>query len=270
MDRYAVVGHPVRHSKSPFIHARFAEQTGQVLTYTAIEAPLDGFAHTVRAFLAGEGKGLNVTVPFKEEAFQLVEHRTPLAERAGAVNTLYLDGDTLCGTTTDGIGLVRDLVQNIGLTLQGQRILVLGAGGAVRGVLEPLLKQDPATLVIANRTHAKAEALATIFDDLGRVEACPFDQLEGPFDLVINGTAASLQGDVPPLPDGIVSKHSYTYDMMYGKDVTPFGRWAEGQGVQNVHDGLGMLVEQAAESFYLWRGVRPRTAPVLEALRKGL
>ncbi|WP_369600544.1 shikimate dehydrogenase [Hahella sp. SMD15-11] len=269
MDRYAVIGHPVRHSKSPRIHQMFAEQTKQALTYTAIEAPLDGFAHTVRTFVENGGKGLNVTVPFKEEAFALAQQRTPLAERAGAVNTLYLEGEVLCGTTTDGVGLVRDLTDNLGLTLQGKRILVLGAGGAVRGVLEPLLARQPAALVIANRTASRAETLAELFAPLGPVEACAPGALEGPFDLIINGTAASLQGQVPDLPSGLVSEHTHTYDMMYGRDLTPFSRWALAQGAAAAHDGLGMLVEQAAESFFIWRGVRPATAPVLAALRKG-
>ncbi|TDB02055.1 shikimate dehydrogenase [Halomonas marinisediminis] len=268
-DRYCVFGHPVAHSRSPFIHAAFAEQTADTIEYTAIEAPRDDFPGAWRRFTASGGRGANVTVPFKEEAFRLCDTLSERARRAGAVNTLILgvDGQTH-GDTTDGIGLVRDLERH-GVRLAGARILVLGAGGAVRGILEPLLAGHPASLLVANRTAAKAEALATDFGDLGEISGGGFDRVEGPFDLVINGTSASLAGDLPPLPDGLFAAGATAHDMMYGAEPTVFLRWAGARGARTV-DGLGMLVEQAAESFFQWRGVRPDTAPVLERLRQGL
>ena len=268
-DRYCVFGHPVAHSKSPAIHAAFAAQTGETIEYTAIEAPLDDFAGAWRRFVADGGRGANVTVPFKEEAFRLCDTLSQRARRAGAVNTLILGGNGLTyGDTTDGMGLVRDLERH-GVTLTGARVLVLGAGGAVRGVLEPLLAKGPASLCVANRTAAKAEALAADFRDLGEVAGGGFDDLAAPFDLVINGTSASLSGDLPPLPDDLFAPGASAYDMMYGAEPTVFLRWAVERGARPV-DGLGMLVEQAAESFFQWRGKRPDTAPVLEALRASL
>jgi shikimate dehydrogenase len=268
-DRYAVMGNPIGHSKSPLIHSRFAAQTGQQLVYEAILVELDDFPAAVARFRAGGGKGLNITVPFKQEAWALAQHRSRRAERAGAVNTLRFEDDgSLHGDNTDGIGLVRDLKDNHGVLLAGRRLLLLGAGGAVRGVLEPLLGEKPAELVIANRTIARAEELSAAFADLGPVRPSSFAALAGQqFDVVINGTAASLQGEVPPLPAGILAPGAVCYDMMYGKEPTPFLRWASEAGAVQVLDGLGMLVEQAAESFYLWRGVRPTTAPVIAELR---
>jgi shikimate dehydrogenase len=270
-DLYAVVGHPISHSKSPRIHSLFARQTGQAVEYTAIQAPPDDFNGTVRAFFRNGGKGLNVTVPFKEQAWTLADHRTPRAEKAGAANTLFLDqDDALVADNTDGVGLVRDLTVNHGVKLAGTRVLVLGAGGAVRGVLGPILAEHPASVTIANRTLARAEALVRLFSatrgGIG-LSACGFEQAVGPFDLVINGTSASLQGDLPPVPASVIGEATVVYDMMYSLNVTTFNQWALEQGARQVFDGLGMLVEQAAESFYLWRGVRPETAPVIAAIR---
>lgn len=271
MDRYAVVGNPVAHSKSPLIHAAFAAQTGQALVYEALLAPLDGFAATVEAFRAAGGRGLNVTVPFKLDAFTLAERLSPRAEAAGAVNTLAFDRGDIYGDNTDGCGLVRDLTQNLGWSLSGRRILLLGAGGAARGALLPLLMERPAALVIANRTESRAVELADRFraqanDTL--LYACSFEALAGAsFDVVINATAASLAAQSPALPDGLYAPGALAYDMMYGKDETPFMRAARSAGAAVVADGLGMLVEQAAESFYLWRGVRPQTRAVLTSLR---
>lgn len=270
-DRYAVFGNPIAHSKSPHIHGLFAAQTQQALTYEALLMPLEGFAEAARAFFV-EGCGANVTVPFKEEAFALADELSERARRAGAVNTLQRLADgRLLGDNTDGAGLLRDLTVNAGLSIRGQRVLLLGAGGAVRGVLAPLLAEQPACVVIANRTFAKADALAALFADVGNVQACAFDALAGPFDLIINGTSASLAGDLPPLPAGVIQAgHTLCYDMMYGKEPTAFNRWAAAHGAARTLDGLGMLVEQAAEAFTLWRGVRPDSAPVLAALRQSL
>lgn len=262
-DRYAVFGHPIAHSKSPLIHAAFARQTGQDMTYEAILAPKDGFAASVAAFVAAGGRGANVTVPFKEEAFRLAGRLSPRAQRAGAVNTLAFDADGSFGDNTDGAGLVADLARNLQRTLTGRRVLLLGAGGAARGVIEPLLEQQPAALVIANRTVDRARELAALFDR--DVRACGFDTLDTPFDLVINATAASLAGELPPLSPQLFTPDTLAYDMMYGRD-TPFLAFARAQGAATA-DGLGMLVEQAAEAFYLWRGVRPDTAPVIASLR---
>ncbi len=263
-DRYAVFGHPIAHSKSPQIHAAFALQTGQDMRYEAILAPRDEFAASVAAFVAAGGRGANVTVPFKEQAFALANRLTPRAQRAGAVNTLIFD-DGILGDNTDGAGLVADLTRNLHCTLAGKRILLLGAGGAARGVIEPLLDQQPAALVIANRTVGRAQELADLF---GRgVRACGFDAVDTPFDLVINATAASLAGELPPLSPHIFTANTLAYDMMYGRD-TPFLSFARSHGAATA-DGLGMLVEQAAEAFYVWRGVRPDTAPVIASLRQG-
>lgn len=268
-DRYCVFGNPISHSRSPAIHAAFAEQTGEAIEYTAIEAPLDDFAGAWQRFVAAGGRGANVTVPFKEDAFRCCEVLSTRARRAGAVNTLILGGNGLTyGDTTDGVGLVRDLVRH-GVALEGARVLVLGAGGAVRGVLEPLLAQAPLSLQVANRTAAKAEALAHDFSDLGAIIGSGFETVEGPFDLVINGTSASLSGELPPLPEALFSTGASAYDMMYGAEPTVFLRWAADQGARTM-DGLGMLVEQAAESFFQWRGKRPETRPVLEELRRSL
>ncbi|NIR61272.1 MAG: shikimate dehydrogenase [Gammaproteobacteria bacterium] len=267
-DRYAVMGNPVAHSKSPRIHALFAEQTGEPIVYEAILVPVDGFAEAVAEFQRAGGKGLNVTLPFKQEAWALAEERSPRAERARAVNTLVLRPDgTRLGDNTDGAGLIRDL-HNHGLRVAGRRILVLGAGGAARGVLGPLLGERPAAVLIANRTAEKAVVLARDFRDLGPIAGGGFDALAGrTYELVINATAASLEGEVPPVPDAALAEGGWVYDMMYADTPTAFVRWGAARGAGRSLDGLGMLVEQAAESFYLWRGVRPDTAPVLEALR---
>ena len=265
-DRYAVFGNPIAHSKSPLIHAAFARQTNQDIGYEAILAPADGFAASVAAFRAAGGKGANVTVPFKEQAFELAGRCTARAEAAGAVNTLVFDGETIVGDNTDGIGLVSDLSRNLGVALAGKRILLLGAGGAARGVILPLLEQKPASLFIANRTAVKATDLVSRFQNAGLIEGGGFDALTSrKFDLVINATAASLAGDLPPLPDDVFAPGALAYDMMYGKE-TPFMAFARARGVR-VADGLGMLVEQAAEAFRLWRGVRPDTAAVIASLR---
>ncbi len=272
MDRYAVIGNPIAHSKSPRIHSLFAAQTGQSLVYEALLGPIDAFAATVAAFRAEGGRGLNVTVPFKLEAFELADRHTPRAQAAGAVNTLAFGADGILGDNTDGAGLVRDLSANLDFALAGRRILLLGAGGATRGALLPLLDSRPAHLTIANRTVGKAEALAALFaahvgDSV--LDACGFDALAGRrFDLVINATAASLADELPPLPPGLYAEGALAYDMMYGRDPTRFMRAALADGAARAEDGFGMLVEQAAESFALWRGVRPDSGPVLAALRR--
>ena len=269
MDRYGVFGNPIGHSKSPLIHRLFAAQTGQQLSYEPLLAPLEDFVGFARQFFV-EGLGANVTVPFKEQAFALADQLSARAQRAGAVNTLKkLDDGRLLGDNTDGAGLVRDLTSNAGVALAGQRILLLGAGGAVRGVLEPLLAERPAALVIANRTVAKAEQLVQEFADLGPLAACGFDWIDAPVDLIINGTSASLAGELPPIAPGLIAPgHTVCYDMMYGKEPTAFNRWAAEHGAARTLDGLGMLVEQAAEAFALWRGLRPHSAPVLQHLRE--
>lgn len=268
-DRYAVFGHPVGHSKSPLIHAAFAEQTGQAMSYQAIEAPVDDFAAAWREFVARGGRGANVTLPFKEQAHLLCEQVSDRARRAGAVNTLVVaeDGSTQ-GDNTDGQGLVADLKRN-NVPLEGARILLLGAGGAVRGVLAPLLAEGPASLLLANRTAAKASALAADFSDLGSISGGGFEAVTGRFDLVINATSASLAGDLPPLPEALFAKNGVAYDMMYGAQPTVFMRWADAQGARAI-DGLGMLVGQAAESFLRWRGKQPDVEPVLATLREQL
>lgn len=261
-DRYAVFGHPIAHSKSPLIHAAFARQTGQDMAYEAILAPLDGFSGSVAAFIAAGGRGANVTVPFKEEAYKLAGRLSPRAQRAGAVNTLVFD-DGILGDNTDGAGLVADLTRNLHRALAAKRILLVGAGGAARGVIGPLLDEKPAALIIANRTVSRAQELAELFGH--GVRGCGFDAVDTPFDVVINATAASLAGELPPLSPRVFTPGTLAYDMMYGRD-TPFLRFARTHGAATA-DGLGMLVEQAAEAFVLWRGVRPDTAPVIAALR---
>ena len=269
MDRYVVFGNPIAHSKSPVLHRLFAEQTGESMQYDTLLAPLEGFAPCASAFFQ-EGRGANVTVPFKEDAYRLANSLTPRAQRAGAVNTLSKLADgSLLGDNTDGAGLVRDLTVNAGFSLKGKRILILGAGGAVRGALEPLLAQGPTSVTIANRTVEKAEMLVELFSDLGPVAASGFDWLREPVDLIINATSASLAGALPPIASSLIEPgKTLCYDMMYGKEPTPFCVWATEHGAGQVMDGLGMLAEQAAEAFYLWRGVRPDTAPALAELRR--
>ena len=272
-DLYAVVGNPISHSKSPRIHSLFARQTGEQLEYTAIQPPEDDFAGTVKGFFERGGKGLNITVPFKEQAWQLANLRTQRAERAGAANTLYKDSKgSLTADNTDGKGLVTDLMVNHGVRLAGKRLLVLGAGGAVRGVLGPILAEEPAALTIANRTLAKAEGLVSFFESVAgdtHLEACGFEQPADTFDVIINGTSASLQGDLPPVSASVIGAETVIYDMMYSLQITTFNQWALDQGATRVFDGLGMLVEQAAESFRIWRGKTPDTRPVIEELRNG-
>lgn len=272
LDRYVVMGNPIGHSKSPRIHTLFAAQTGQAMRYEAMLVPLDGFAQSLARFQQDGGKGANVTVPFKEEAWRSVSTRGALAERAGAVNTITLLPDgTRRGDNTDGIGLLRDLTQNLHVSLASSRVLLLGAGGAVRGVLEPLLASNPACLVIANRTAEKAIALARDFAAWGEVRGGGFGELAGQtFDVIINGTAASLHGELPPVPDSALANPCTCYDMMYGAEPTAFMTWAARHPGARVFDGLGMLVEQAAEAFFLWRGVRPDTTPVIAQLRRDL
>jgi len=269
--KFAVFGNPVRHSQSPWIHRAFAEQCDLPMQYRAVLIEPTDFAASVSAFFADGGRGLNITLPFKQQAFELADTLSERARVARAVNTLLPTASGLAGDNTDGIGLVRDMVANLGWHICDRRVLLLGAGGAVRGVLELLLKEQPARLMIANRSPDKAVTLAQDFADLGVVEAGGYERLAGAsFDLVINGTSASLSGDLPPLPDGLLNDRSCCYDMMYAAEPTPFMRWAAQHAAWAVADGLGMLVEQAAESFYLWQGVRPQTGPVLAALRTRL
>jgi shikimate dehydrogenase len=271
-DRYAVLGNPIAHSQSPRIHALFARQTRQDMSYEALLAPLDGFSDAVKAFVAAGGRGANVTVPFKEEAFRLATRLTERAAAAGAVNTLSFDGDEIVGDNTDGAGLVRDLKANIGFDIRDRRVLLLGAGGAARGALLPLLREEPAELFIANRTAEKAAQLAAEFarrvDSGVRPEGGGFEEIAGrQFDLVINATSTGLQSVALPLAAALFSRRCLAYEMVYGRE-TPFMTQALDAGAR-VAEGLGMLVEQAAEAFALWRGVRPETGPVLFALRHG-
>ena len=266
-DKYVVIGNPVVHSKSPEIHARFAQQTGEQISYERLLAPLDGFEATVAAFMQAGGHGANVTVPFKLEAYALATELSVRAQTAGAVNTLRFTGDIIYGDNTDGVGLVTDIVRNAGITLQGERVLLLGAGGAARGVLLPLLEQQPAELVIVNRTLDKAGLLVQEFSaPHGVLRASSYDALDGAYDVVVNATSASLADALPPLNGDVFAAGALAYDMMYGRDATPFMRFAASHGAMT-RDGLGMLVEQAAESFHVWRGVRPDTGPVYAALR---
>jgi shikimate dehydrogenase len=270
-DLYAVIGNPVAHSKSPLIHAEFARLAAQDLSYVALPAALDAFEAEVQRFRDRGGRGLNVTVPFKHRAFELARKRTTRAEQALAVNTLAFDGDTAYGDNTDGVGLVRDLMSNLQCELRGRRVLLLGAGGASYGVCGPLLEEAPAALVVANRTPDKAAALCSHFRDFHpqatALAASGYDALAGQrFDVVINGTSAGLSGDMPAIPAGLFAAGALAYDMVYGKE-TPFMAFARREGAIAV-DGLGMLVEQAAESFHVWRGIRPDTAPVIARLRR--
>jgi shikimate dehydrogenase len=263
-DRYAVIGNPVGHSKSPRIHALFAAQTAQDIRYEAVLAPLDGFAATVAEFAVAGGRGANVTVPFKEEAFRLADRLSVRAQAAGAINTLSFGLEGIVGDNTDGAGLVRDLAANLDFAIAGCRVLVLGAGGAARGVISPLLSERPASLTLANRDADKAKRLAAAFSGC---TGGGFAAIEGQkFDLIVNATSTGLSGEELPLPLGVFASHGLAYEMVYGRD-TPFLRQARAAGVA-VADGLGMLVEQAAEAFFIWRRIRPDTAPVLAALRQ--
>lgn len=262
-DRYAVLGNPIGHSKSPLIHAAFARQTGQDIVYEAKLAPLDGFTQAAITFAVEGGRGANVTVPFKEEAFRLATQLSERAAKAEAVNTLTFKGDKILGDNTDGAGLVRDIRDNLRFDLSGKRILLMGAGGAARGVIQPLLEANPAKLTVVNRTEEKAHLLRDFFNS---IETGGYADLQGrQFDLVINATSSGLSDQLPPLPDSVFADGALAYDMMYGRE-TPFMRFAREHGAA-VADGLGMLVEQAAEAFFIWRGVRPQTASVIAQFR---
>ena len=266
-DRYVVIGNPIAHSKSPQVHALFAQQTREVMIYERLLAPLDNFAGAVRDFVDQGGRGANVTVPFKLEAFALAQELTPRAQSAGAVNTLSFSAGRIKGDNTDGIGLVRDIMINAAVPLKGRSILLLGAGGAARGVILPLIESNIASLVIANRTQDRAQELAQHFSaSTVPVSALTFGQLDRTFDVIINATSASLSSDLPPLPDAVFGPDTLAYDMMYSAQPTIFMQHAAQRGA-HVRDGLGMLVEQAAESFQIWRGVRPETASVYQWLR---
>ncbi len=275
LDQYGVIGHPVAHSWSPFIHGMFARQTGHALAYQLHDVPPERFREHVLNFAARGGRGLNVTIPHKVAAAELASELTGRARRAGAVNTLMFDEGRILGDNTDGAGLVRDLCSNLGLTLSKRRILIAGAGGAARGVVAPLLALDPLEIVIAARVAERAQALAAEFSELGgALRGCALEELgareaAGGFDLVVNATSASLSGEVPRIPDAAVSATALCYDMAYARTDTPFVRWARERGCARAVQGWGMLVEQAAESFHIWRGVRPDTAPVLALLARG-
>jgi len=274
VDRYAVLGNPVAHSRSPFIHARFAAQTGQALVYERVLCPMDGFVETVRRFAAEGGRGCNVTVPFKFEAPALAAQVTPRAQRASAANVLRFDAEGWWADNTDGIGLVRDLQQHAGQRLAGARVLLVGAGGAAAGVLGPLLEAGVAEVVVANRTLARAEALVASHAALARARGATLQarELGAPgqgFGLVLNASASSLAGQVSPVPSTVLAEGALAVDLMYGPAAEPFLAWARAHGAR-ARDGLGMLVEQAAEAFFAWRGVRPDTVPVLAALREAL
>jgi len=267
-DNYCVFGNPVGHSKSPLIHAAFARQTGEDIFYVTRLAPRDDFVASVKDFVATGGRGANVTIPFKEEAFRLAEQLTPRAQLAGAVNTLSFGDSGILGDNTDGAGLVRDITINLATPIGGKRVLLLGAGGAARGAIGPLLEEHPALVTIANRTAHKARDLAEHFAALGRISGGAYSGLSGQaFDIVINATSASLGGELPPLPARLFAHGSLAYEMMYGRGDTPFLQFAREEGAARLSDGLGMLVEQAAEAFYLWRGVRPNAVPVMAQLR---
>jgi shikimate dehydrogenase len=265
MDRYAVMGRPVAHSRSPFLFKHFSEQTHEIFTYEAIEVAPEQLAAALHDFKQHGGKGVNITLPLKETAYQLVDELSERARQAKAINVICFRGDTLYGDNVDGIGLVRDITQHYAYALQQKRILILGAGGAVRGVLAPLLQEQPASITIVNRTAAKALQLANEFN----LQASTWEGLSSQqFDVVINGTSASLTQAMLPLPNGIVSPSACCYDMVYGKSITPFLHWAQQNGASIIADGLGMLIEQAAETFYLWRGIKPNTQSIRSIFRE--
>jgi len=267
-DKYAVVGYPVAHSWSPFIHGLFAKQVGHSITYSRLEVPPEALNDAVVEFFAADGQGLNITLPHKQAACLIARQRTPRAEMAGAVNTLALRSDGVLGDNTDGAGLIADLTRNLSLELRGTRVLLLGAGGAARGVLGPLLEADPEYLEIANRNEERAVELAREYSTLGAVHGCGFDSITpSTFDLVLNATSASLQDTIPPIPPGVIGPTTLCYDMAYGKGDTAFTRWSKSAGAGRAETGWGMLVEQAAESFLVWRGVKPDTAPVIAAVK---
>ena len=269
VDQYGVFGYPVSHSLSPFVHAMFARESGQQISYRAYEVTPEDFNQRVRSFFAGGGRGLNITLPHKLAAVGVAAELSERATHAAAVNTLTQQGTALLGDNTDGAGLVRDLSDNLGLALEGRRVLILGAGGATRGIVGPLLALAPKVLVIANRTPERAAALAAAFADVGRTRGVSFQQVgDAPFDLIVNATSASLSGEIPQIPRRAIATHTVCYDLAYGRSATAFVKWAQALGCARALQGLGMLVEQAAESFQIWRGVRPATAHVLAVLRE--
>ena len=269
VDQYGVFGYPVSHSLSPFVHAMFARESGQQISYRAYEVTPEDFNQRVRSFFAGGGRGLNITLPHKLAAVGVAAELSERATHAAAVNTLTQQGTALLGDNTDGAGLVRDLSDNVGLALEGRRVLILGAGGATRGIVGPLLALAPKVLVIANRTPERAAALAAAFADVGRTRGVSFQQVgDAPFDLIVNATSASLSGEIPQIPRRAIATHTVCYDLAYGRSATAFVKWAQALGCARALQGLGMLVEQAAESFQIWRGVRPATAHVLAVLRE--
>lgn len=267
-DRYALVGHPVEHSRSPLIHRLFAEQTGERISYELIDATPEQLETAVLGFRAAGGKGMNVTVPHKEAACTLATQLGPAAATARAVNTLSFANGRIRGDNTDGIGFMRDLTANQGQQVAGARVLILGAGGAARGILGPLLEARPKSLTLANRTAARAETLSRQFAEHGGIEVCEFNQLvdRGAFDIVINATSAGLHGEQPPFPTSLVTAGTFCYDLAYSLKPTPFVAWALAHGATRAVQGWGMLIEQAAESFTIWRGVRPATAAILRQL----
>ena len=271
-NKYAVFGNPIKHSKSPQIHAIFAEQCAQAMQYRAVRVELDGFSKAATNFFAEGGSGLNITLPFKRDAYDFSHRLSGRARRAGAVNTLTLTADgTIEGDNTDGIGLVRDMIANLGWAVQGLRILVLGAGGAVRGVLEPLLRERPRELLIVNRTAERAVELAQEFSDIAAIAGGGYELIgERQFDLIINASSAGLSGEMAELPSSLLTERSCCYDMIYGAEPTPFMRWAAHHAAWAVSDGVGMLVEQAAQSFFIWRNLRPETRPVIHQLREAM
>jgi len=267
-DRYGLVGHPVEHSRSPLIHTVFARQTGQHLTYELLDCEPQVFEAAVRGFGAAGGKGLNVTVPHKEAAFALCDEKSDAALAAGAVNTISIDGGKLRGDNTDGTGFIRDLTVNQRLALAERRVIVLGAGGAARGIIDPLLAERPGDLVIANRSQERADQVVAQFGGATPLRACAFAELDklSPFDLLVNATSAGLKGEAPPFPPSLVDAQSICYDLVYSQTDTPFVIWAKSHGARRALQGWGMLVEQAAEAFFIWRGVRPDTKPLLKQL----
>lgn len=271
-DSYAVIGNPIKQSKSPLIHGMFAEQCAQAMNYTAMFSEVDQFGHTVAEFFANGGSGLNITVPFKQQAWKMVDDSSEAASRARAVNTIKrLENGDLFGTNTDGVGLRTDLLENLRWSVRDKRVLILGAGGAVRGVLQPLLAEQPELIAICNRSLDKADQLVSEFDELGPIRSVKVKALKPHrFDLVINATSASLYGERPDVPDAVINDTACVYDMMYQAKPTAFMQWAQSLGAAHCSDGLGMLVEQAAESFLLWRGVRPDTRAVIERVRATL
>ncbi len=269
IDQYLVLGNPVAHSKSPLIHRRFAAQTGENIHYDRRLVETGTFENAIRTMQREGISGANVTVPFKEEAYRIADELSNRADRAGAVNTLTFHSDSsIHGDNTDGAGMVRDIIENHGQVLQSKHILILGAGGAVRGVLKPVIDQQPRSITIANRTVARAEQLRDLFTGEFEINAGDFASLAGHrFDIVINGTSLGLRGEVAPVPDGVLTEAAVAYDMMYGEGSRPFREWARSRGAIIALDGLGMLVEQAAESFYVWRRIRPQTLKIIEQIR---